>query len=289
MELLKGIALSAYLDQGKAIAPQQAAPIIHGVLQALTAAHARRIVHRDLKPDNLFLVRDQDGTYQVKVLDFGIAKLMDAAGGMGSKTRTGVLLGTPGYMSPEQIKNAKGVDPRSDLWSVAVILYEMLTAREPFPSGNEFTRLTAVLTEEPKPIDDGAPALAAWKGFFRRGLAKDPNERFQTAEEMDEALSQVARGVPYEGPAVAVALLRPTVPEMASGPLAALGAPIPPSPTRVSVVQSSGTPTRMEGDPIIDVVSARPRQPGVALWLAGVIGFVCLGIGFTAGLLLGAR
>src|SRR5262245_58292483 len=103
MELLLGIALSVYLDQGQPIPPHQTAPIIHGVLSALSLAHAQRIVHRDLKPDNLFLVRDARGAYQVKVLDFGIAKVMDAAGGMGSKTRTGVLLGTPGYMSPEQI------------------------------------------------------------------------------------------------------------------------------------------------------------------------------------------
>lgn len=288
MELLKGIPLSSYLDHGKAIATQQAAPIIHGVLQALGAAHAHRIVHRDLKPDNLFLVRADDGSYQVKVLDFGIAKVIDAAGGMGSKTRTGVLLGTPGYMSPEQIKNAKGVDPRSDLWSVAIILYEMLTAKEPFPTSGGFAALTAVLTEEPRPIDRDAPELACWTGFFRRGFAKDPNERFQTAAEMSDALMQVARGVAYEGPA-AVALLRPTLSEAVGGPAPAPVAPIPPSPTHVSTVHPGELSTLTGGDPLVSVVSARRPSPGIALWLAAVIGFVCLGLGFTAGLLLGAR
>src|SRR5262245_26580605 len=132
MELLNGIPVSTYMEKGKQVPVQQAAPIIHGVLQALALAHSQRVVHRDLKPDNLFLVRDARGNYVVKVLDFGIAKVMDAAGGMGTKTRTGVLLGTPGYMSPEQIKNSKGVDLRSDLWSVGVIFYELLTGGAPF-------------------------------------------------------------------------------------------------------------------------------------------------------------
>ncbi|MEP7121162.1 MAG: serine/threonine-protein kinase, partial [Byssovorax sp.] len=127
MELLVGTSLASYMESGSAIPPSHAVPIIYGVLQALTVAHNQRLVHRDLKPDNLFLVRDARGTMIPKVLDFGIAKVMDVAGGMGQKTRTGVLLGTPGYMSPEQIKNSKGVDPRTDLWSVGIILYEMLT------------------------------------------------------------------------------------------------------------------------------------------------------------------
>jgi serine/threonine-protein kinase len=196
MELLQGIPLNAYMDRGSAIAPQQAAPIIHQVLLALQAAHGQRIVHRDLKPDNLFLVRDPRGTYVVKILDFGIAKVMDAAGGMGSKTRTGMLLGTPGYMSPEQIKNSKGVDPRSDLWSVGVIFYEMLTAAPPFVADSEFARLTAVLTDPVKPIEQVAPQLASWAGFFQRALAKNPAERFQTADEMARAVIATARGAP---------------------------------------------------------------------------------------------
>src|SRR5262249_24312606 len=95
MELLQGIPVSSYVDQGQALPIAQAVHIAHGVLQALGAAHGRGIVHRDIKPDNLFLVHDASGSFHVKVLDFGIAKVMVAAGGMGQKTRTGVLLGTP--------------------------------------------------------------------------------------------------------------------------------------------------------------------------------------------------
>jgi serine/threonine-protein kinase len=193
MELLQGMPLTDYMPLGRAIPPQQAGPIIYAVLQALSMAHGQRIVHRDLKPDNLFLVRDPRGSFVVKVLDFGIAKVMDAAGGMGQKTRTGVLLGTPGYMSPEQIKNSKGVDARSDLWSVAIILYEMLSGAQPFPAENEFARLTSVLTEEVKPIEHFVPQLAHWGPFFKRALAKEPTERFQTAEEMARALMSMVQ------------------------------------------------------------------------------------------------
>ena len=188
MELLTGQPLSSFAQPGRPTPTTQAAPIGYGILQALALAHSRGIIHRDLKPDNLFLVPDGQGAFVVKVLDFGIAKVMDAAGGMGSKTKTGVLLGTPGYMSPEQIKNSKGVDPRSDLWSVGIILYELLTGREAFPADNEFTRLTSVLTQEITPIAQVNPGLSAWTGFFQRALSKDPNGRFPNANEMAQAL-----------------------------------------------------------------------------------------------------
>jgi serine/threonine protein kinase len=194
MELLQGVPVSSYVDQGQALPPPQAVHIVHGVLQALAAAHYRSVIHRDIKPDNLFLVHDANGSFHAKVLDFGIAKVMDVAGGMGHKTRTGVLLGTPGYMSPEQIKNSKGVDARSDLWSVGIIFYELLTGTSPFPAGNDFARLTSVLTEEMTPIEQVAPHLASWSGFFRRALAKDPAWRFQSADEMASALLATSRG-----------------------------------------------------------------------------------------------
>jgi serine/threonine protein kinase len=194
MELLVGAPLSSFCGPGKPMLPAKAAGIMLGVLQALTQAHQRGIVHRDLKPDNLFLVPDGRGNQVVKVLDFGIAKVMDAAGGMGSKTKTGVLLGTPGYMSPEQIKNSKGVDPRSDLWSVGVILYEMLTGAEAFPADNEFTRLTLVLTQEIRPIGEVSRELAHWGPFFQRALSKEPTTRFQSAPEMAQALAAMASG-----------------------------------------------------------------------------------------------
>jgi serine/threonine-protein kinase len=291
MELLQGIPLAAYLDQGQPIPPHQAAPIIHGVLSALQLAHSQRIVHRDLKPDNLFLVRDQRGAYVVKVLDFGIAKVMDAAGGMGSKTRTGVLLGTPGYMSPEQIRNSKGVDPRSDLWSVGIILYEMLTAKQPFPADNEFARLTAVLTEDVTPIERVAPHLAAWTPFFQRALAKNLNERFQSADEMSHALAMVARGgalSPNQAPPPVQA-----PPEWHQGVQLGSGAPVPSAPvaaaavpTHVSAPKPPGTPTMSSHVPQVAIVDAPPLSRGAPYWLVAVVGLVGAALGFVLGFLV---
>jgi serine/threonine-protein kinase len=189
MELMEGVPLSAYTQNGGRVALAQAAPILRGMLAGLAAAHAQGVVHRDLKPENVFLARDGQGRFVVKLLDFGIAKVMDVAGGMGSKTRTGMLLGTPAYMSPEQIKNAKDVDARADLWSAGVMFYEMLTGRVAFPAPTEYARLTAVLTMEPEPIEQVDPGLAPIAPFLARALKKDRALRFQSAAEMAQALT----------------------------------------------------------------------------------------------------
>ncbi|WP_434045753.1 MULTISPECIES: serine/threonine-protein kinase [Sorangium] len=356
MELLQGVPLSAYISAGNPIPPPQAVPIIHEVLQALMAAHGHKVIHRDLKPENLFLVRDPRGGFRVKVLDFGIAKVMDAAGGMGLKTRAGTLLGTPGYMSPEQIKNAQGVDARTDLWSVGVIFYEMLTATQPFPAENEFARLTAVLAKEVRPIEQAAPHLAAWSLFFQRALSKDVNGRFQTAEEMAQTLGAIAHrtGVampgawsephasppphhlpslppphqppPHQPPqphtpqphtpqpvqgataSMHVAPRPPTVPPprgttppTQATPSIAPTATFPVSPppvapvaagsTYISAQRPTGVPTLAGGHYDVRVVevplpSEAAASEGAAWWLVGVIGLVCLAVGFAIGVLV---
>jgi serine/threonine-protein kinase len=330
MELLQGISLGDYIEQNKNLAQQQVVPIILEILQALAFAHSRRIVHRDLKPDNVFLARDARGAGVVKVLDFGIAKVMDMAGGMGSKTRTGMLLGTPGYMSPEQIKNAKAVDPRSDLYSVATIFYEMLAGQLPFHADNEYARITAVIVGEATPIEQVAPHLGAWGPFFRRALAKEPAERYQYAEEMAQALMAVrGSGVqaapipaafaatqrafpdipaadvsrafaavqaqqgqpssrPSAGPAAPAGHALPAYPPQ--GPSLAVAPPAgasPPVNTHVSGQRLAGTAGVFSTAPDIEVISAPSTlRAGPPWWLAGVIAFVCLGLGFVLGLLV---
>ncbi len=191
MELLEGVPLGAYTQNGGRVPLAQAVPILQGILAGLAAAHAQGIVHRDLKPDNVLLTRDGGGTFVVKVLDFGIAKVMDVAGGMGFRTRTGMLLGTPAYMSPEQAKNARDVDQRADLWSAGVLFYEMLTGRSAFPAPTEYARLAALLSSEPEPVQRIDPTLAPLVPFFERALKKDRNERFASAVEMARALAAV--------------------------------------------------------------------------------------------------
>jgi serine/threonine protein kinase len=183
MDLLEGIPLSAYTKNGGRVALAHAVPILGGILAGLEAAHALGVVHRDLKPGNVFLAR-AGGVFSVKLLDFGIAKVMDAAGGMGTKTSTGALLGTPAYMSPEQVKSAKDVDGRTDLWSVGVMFYEMLTGRVAFPAPTEYARLAAVISAKPTPIQSIDPELAPVAPFMERALEKDRERRFQTAREM---------------------------------------------------------------------------------------------------------
>ncbi len=189
MELLDGVPLSAYTRSGGRVPLAQAGIILQGILAGLGAAHAQGIVHRDLKPENVFLAREPTGAFSAKILDFGIAKVMDAAGGMGNKTRTGVLLGTPAYMSPEQIKNAKDVDARADLWSAGVMLYEMLTGRVAFPAPTEYARLAAVLNTSPPPLEAVDPQLSRLSAFVQLAMQKDRAQRFQSGLEMARALS----------------------------------------------------------------------------------------------------
>ncbi|MBX3231911.1 MAG: serine/threonine protein kinase [Labilithrix sp.] len=202
MELLEGVPLSAYTRSSVRVPIGQATAILQGVLAGLGAAHAQGIVHRDLKPENVVLAREASGTFTAKILDFGIAKVMDAAGGMGSKTKTGVLLGTPAYMSPEQIKNAKEVDARSDLWSAGVLLYEMLTGRVAFPAPTEYARLGAVLNATPAPIESIDPQLGRLSAFISLSMQKDRTQRYQSALEMARALTAASGETPSPaGPA----------------------------------------------------------------------------------------
>lgn len=213
MELLEGVPLSAYTRSGVRVPMLQAATILQGILAGLGVAHAQGIVHRELKPENVFLAREPNGAFSAKILDFGIAKVMDAAGGMGSKTRTGVLLGTPAYMSPEQIQNAKDVDARSDLWSAGVMLYEMLTGRVAFPAPTEYARLAAVLNTTPPPIESVDPQLARLSAFVQLAMQKDRAQRFQTALEMARALA-AAIGAEAASPAATPMSRLPDVPSV---------------------------------------------------------------------------
>ena len=192
MELLDGVPLSAYTANGGRVPLHQGITILQGILAGLAAAHAQGIVHRDLKPENVFLAREVSGQFQIKLLDFGIAKVMDAAGGMGSRTRTGAFLGTPAYMSPEQIKNPRDVDPRTDLWSAGVMTWEMLSGRVAFPAPTEYARLAAVMSNTPDPLEKVEPALAPISPIVQRAMEKDPARRFASAMEMVRAVSAIA-------------------------------------------------------------------------------------------------
>lgn len=195
MELLQGRPLNQLMNQGR-VPLDTALFVVRSLLDAITAAHEGGVIHRDLKPDNVFLVDDPSTAvgFRVSVLDLGLARVMDQAGGMKRKTKTGMMLGTPGYMSPEQIKDVKTSDLRSDLWSIAVIFYELVTGRPAFVAPTEFARMTAALTEPVQPLEQVAPEHVRLSAFFDRALEKEPTRRFQSAAEMRAALELAVSG-----------------------------------------------------------------------------------------------
>jgi serine/threonine protein kinase len=162
MDLLRGETLTGRLERDRQLDIIEAGLIMAPVISAVIAAHAVGIVHRDLKPDNIFLAQLGDGRIEPKVLDFGIAKLSAVDGDAASTsklTRTGSMLGTPYYMSPEQIYGEKDVDARADVWALGVILYEILTGHRPFEGENFGQLLKAVTQGTPVPLQMRAPQL----------------------------------------------------------------------------------------------------------------------------------
>lgn len=195
-ELLEGETLRERIDRGPLplrTVVQYAAQIARG----LAAAHQKGIIHRDLKPENLFLT--QHG--QAKILDFGLARnsltpMVDPAGAHEARTETGVVMGTAGYMSPEQVRG-KQVDHRSDIFSFSVVLHEMVTGKRAFHKATSVETMTSILNEEPESLAVLAPKTPiALQRVVQRGLEKDPDLRFQSASDMAFALESLAEAVP---------------------------------------------------------------------------------------------
>jgi serine/threonine-protein kinase len=190
MELLEGEDLEQRLQREGRVPLSTAAVLVAQVARALQVAHDAGIVHRDLKPANLFIA-DMGTEALVKVLDFGIAKHTDAARATPA-TSSNVLLGTPFYMSPEQVRGLE-LDPRSDLWSLAVVAYEIVTGKRPFWGKNLGDLMVAICSERPPAASAICPALGTGLDeFFARALARPLTERFQTAREFAEAFRRVA-------------------------------------------------------------------------------------------------
>ncbi|MEZ4403072.1 MAG: serine/threonine-protein kinase [Kofleriaceae bacterium] len=195
MEFLHGESLAARIASRGQLLETEAFAIARGIASALGAAHAAGIIHRDIKPDNVYLVPDPEAATgeRVKLLDFGIAKLTDGAGGDWSQTRTGAVLGTPSYMSPEQCSGAGRVDARADLYSLGCVLFEMLAGRPPFVGhgagevigAHQYLPAPQLRTFAPGASND-ADQIVAWL------LAKRPEERVQTTADLVRLLG--ARG-----------------------------------------------------------------------------------------------
>jgi serine/threonine-protein kinase len=189
MEYLRGLDLGAELERRGRLFPGEAVDYILQACEALAEAHANGVVHRDIKPANLFLTTRPDGTPLVKVLDFGIAKapVTEAT----QLTKTDTVMGTSGYMSPEQMRASKDVDARTDIWALGIVLYECLNGRRPF-NGESFLAVALMAGTEPP------PPMEAWvsrplQGVVLRCLAKDRSDRFASIAQLVAALAPFAR------------------------------------------------------------------------------------------------
>src|SRR5258708_2530354 len=193
LDLLEGDDLARVLQEHAPLPIDDAVGWVLQALEALAEAHALGIVHRDLKPANLFLARRRDGTSVLKVLDFGISKNTAAIGAAPTLTVTASILGSPVYMAPEQLRDAKTVDGRADIWAIGVVLYELLTGRLPFVAQNVVDLCVALLERRPPPLRAARPEIApTLENVVTRCLSRDIEERFQNVAALAEALAPFA-------------------------------------------------------------------------------------------------
>lgn len=187
MELLAGEELYSLLERQKKLPCSQAVALLLPVIDGLAAAHQAGIVHRDIKPENIFVSRDDFGRIQPKLVDFGIAKLeCDQACRL---TQSGALLGTPQYLSPEQAFGREDIDFRTDIWSIGVVLYELVTGVQPFSGKNYNALIRSIIEDEPIPIAElGAGDEQLWR-IVERCLRKEPKERWESMWAMGQELA----------------------------------------------------------------------------------------------------
>jgi serine/threonine-protein kinase len=195
MELLRGESLADLLDRGR-LSTVHAVQTLLPICEALALAHAKSIVHRDLKPQNVFMSEESE-RLQPKLLDFGIAKLVDASLPAGSITDTGIMLGSPDYMSPEQARGLTDLDHRTDIWSFCVVLYEAVTGITPFQGVNYNALMRAIIDEPPLPIPAEIVVEPRLRDIIFRGLSKDRAQRPSSIQALGRELAQwlKSRGV----------------------------------------------------------------------------------------------
>jgi serine/threonine protein kinase len=194
LELLEGEDLAALLDRLGPLPASEAVDHVLQVCHALAEAHALDIIHRDLKPANLFVTRAIDGTPMTKVLDFGIAKIRAESLGLphASLTKDHHLLGSPDYMSPEQLTTPRHVDARADIWSLGVTLFELVSNTLPFAGANTADTGLKIMFEPPRPLPPAAGVPEGLAGVITRCLARDRAERFASVSDLSVALAPFA-------------------------------------------------------------------------------------------------
>src|SRR5688572_10592261 len=258
MEYLPGESLAARLERVGALPVGVAVDVATQVAGVLTAAHFKAIVHRDLKPDNVFLLAGgrRDGGEMVKVLDFGIAKLQGALRDGSPHTRTGSLLGTPLYMSPEQCRGIREIDARTDIYALGIMLFEMVAGQPPFVSQGLGDLMDMHMNRVPPPLRSLAPgASPALEAIIARALAKRPEDRFPSAADLHTAL---------QGAAVVNGGGRISAPEV----VVPSGTPAPMTETPVAPITARDLSQITAGTLIGQEGPARGVRGATARWLA---------------------
>ena len=248
MEFLDGVSFEDRLAAKGKLTAAQLAPIAFELLEGLGTMHHARVIHRDLKPANVFLARLASGRGEtVKILDFGVAKLQPFEGEVGTMTQTGTMMGTPLYMSPEQARGARDVDGRTDIYAASVMFYRALSGVLPYSAETLNELLFKIVLEDPKPIRDVAPEVdEVFAGIVHKGLARDLEQRFQTAREYQEAIA--AWGKTQGRSSLAFVVTMPSEPPgPASSPRDVPPMPAPLTPKGLSG-PNVGTPTAWSED-----------------------------------------
>jgi serine/threonine-protein kinase len=288
MEFLEGESLREVLQQRGALSVPEVAEILQQAARGLNAAHKLGIIHRDLKPDNIFLTHGDEGELVVKVVDFGIAKLRESA----IHTQTGMVLGTPPYISSEQAYGMRSdeLDARSDIYSLGIVVYEMLTGRLPFHADTPAGYLRMHMLEEPPPFRAVAPGLSvppAVESTVMKALVKDRDQRYGSALDFARELTSAAQLLPTAEPPVTIPPARIVLPPPKAAIAVQTSPPAPPQrivkapplPPRVSKPESAaGRPRAAPKLPHLRTISKPPSKmkflafAGVALIviLAGV-------------------
>ena len=274
MEYLVGEDLQKLGERIGALAPDLALRIGAQACSGLHKAHEARVIHRDIKPANLFLARRDDSDVVVRILDFGIAKVKeDQLTGAPDQalTRTGSMMGSPLYMSPEQAVGSKAIDHRTDVWSLGAVLYEVLTGRSPHHSAQTLGQLImAICSAPPLPLTQVAPSVPREVAdIVQRALRLDPNERFQSAAEMRDAIRQLLPS----GTNVTESMLVPAPATLSTS-----------QPLLQAV--ATGAPAQSTADPFTRTAN---KPAGKKPLLAGVGVVAGLGVGAAAFWFMGAR
>ena len=283
MEFLHGKALQDLVKPDAQMPLEVAGPILLQTCEALQAAHDHKIIHRDLKPDNVYLIVHKGKKNFVKVVDFGIAKLTDEQGQSTGKTQTGMVMGTPAYMSPEQAGGMTNrIDGRSDIYSLGCMMYQMASGKLPFPGSSFGEVLIGHLQLPPPPLKEVVPDIPdAYEAIIMKCLAKSQDERFQTMQELHDAIWETMQslGITRELPAADAA--EPVAAGGAAKTKSTPGKPLPKPALKKPQTQMGQTPARgatpapVQQQTVAQMQMAPPPKPKTGL-------FIGLGVGVMA-------